>query len=166
MTKNCVSPNHAICDHREERDFAKGNRDSFLGVSNLINNMPVMPKMRQLATSVAFLIINLEPAIIILFLKVVCSMTSVSSGQLQFFQTSSMIETIKLNGGKKPCDIRLPNVMEQSRARHIMLRDLLTQKCSHNKELTDFGYPRACRFRKHQIENRFPDLTLPTFFKT
>jgi hypothetical protein len=32
--------------------------------------------------------------------------------------------------------------------RHIMLRDLITQK------VTDFGYPRSCR--KHQIENRFP----------
>jgi hypothetical protein len=24
-------------------------------------------------------------------------------------------------------------------------------------------YPRACRFRKRQIENRFPELRLPTF---
>jgi hypothetical protein len=30
-----------------------------------------------------------------------------------------------------------------------MQRDLLTQKC---------GIPRARRFRKHQIENRFPEL--------
>jgi hypothetical protein len=35
--------------------------------------------------------------------------------------------------------------------RHIMLRDLVTQKCSQNFLVTDFGYPRACRFRKHQI---------------
>jgi hypothetical protein len=28
------------------------------------------------------------------------------------------------------------------------------------------GYPRACRFRKHQIENRLWLLPLPTFFKT
>jgi hypothetical protein len=50
---------------------------------------------------------------------------------------------------------------------HIMLRDLLTQKCAQ-KKVTDFGYPRAraCGFRKHQIENRFPELALPTFFKT
>jgi hypothetical protein len=34
---------------------------------------------------------------------------------------------------------------------HIMLRDLLTQKCAQKK---DFGCPRACRFRKHQIENK------------
>jgi hypothetical protein len=26
---------------------------------------------------------------------------------------------------------------------HIMLRDLLTQKCAHKIKLTDFGYPRA-----------------------
>jgi hypothetical protein len=51
-------------------------------------------------------------------------------------------------------------------AYHIMLRDLLTQKCVHKKKVTYFGYPRACRFRKHQIENRSPDLPLPTFFKT
>jgi hypothetical protein len=31
---------------------------------------------------------------------------------------------------------------------HIMLRDLLALKC-----VTDFGYPRACRFRIYQIEN-------------
>jgi hypothetical protein len=34
------------------------------------------------------------------------------------------------------------------------------------EKVTDFGYPRACRFRKHQIENRFTELALPTFFKT
>jgi hypothetical protein len=27
----------------------------------------------------------------------------------------------------------------------------------HHAEVTDFGYPRACRFRKYQIENRYPD---------
>jgi hypothetical protein len=43
----------------------------------------------------------------------------------------------------------------QTRRPHIMLRDLLTQKCVHKKKVTHFGYPRACRFRKHQIENRF-----------
>jgi hypothetical protein len=42
-----------------------------------------------------------------------------------------------------------------------MLRDLLTQKCAQ-KKVTAFGYPRACRLRKHQIENRSPDLPLPT----
>jgi hypothetical protein len=44
--------------------------------------------------------------------------------------------------------------------------DLLTQKCMHKKKVTDFGYPRACRFRKHQILNRSSELALPTFFKT
>jgi hypothetical protein len=34
------------------------------------------------------------------------------------------------------------------------------------KKVTDFGYSRVCRFRKHQIENRFPELALPAFFKT
>jgi hypothetical protein len=49
---------------------------------------------------------------------------------------------------------------------HITLRDLLTQKCMHKKKVADFGYPRACRFRKNQILNRSPELGLPTFFKT
>jgi hypothetical protein len=43
---------------------------------------------------------------------------------------------------------------------------LVNPKVRANKKVTDFGYPRACRFRKHQIENRSPDLHLPTFFKT
>jgi hypothetical protein len=35
-----------------------------------------------------------------------------------------------------------------------------------NKQMvTIFGYPRACRFRKHQFENRSWLLPLPTFFK-
>jgi hypothetical protein len=34
------------------------------------------------------------------------------------------------------------------------------------KMKTDFGYPRACRFRKYHIENRLWELPLPTFFKT
>jgi hypothetical protein len=46
-----------------------------------------------------------------------------------------------------------------------MLRDLLTQRCVHKKKVTDFGYPKACRFRKHQILNRSPELALPTFKK-
>jgi hypothetical protein len=37
---------------------------------------------------------------------------------------------------------------------HIMLRDELTQKFSHFNKITVFGYPRACRFRKYQFENR------------
>jgi hypothetical protein len=41
-------------------------------------------------------------------------------------------------------------------AGHIMLRDELTQKFSHFDKITVFGYPRACRFRKHHIENRLP----------
>jgi hypothetical protein len=45
---------------------------------------------------------------------------------------------------------------------HIMLRDLLTQKCAQIFWVTHFGYPRACRFRKYQIEKG----PLPTFFKT
>jgi hypothetical protein len=47
-----------------------------------------------------------------------------------------------------------------------MLRDLLTQKSSQKKTVTDFGYPRACRFRKYQKINRSSSLPLPTFFKT
>jgi hypothetical protein len=48
---------------------------------------------------------------------------------------------------------------------HIMLRDLLRQKSVQKILVTDFGYPRACRFRKHQILNRSPELPLPTFLK-
>jgi hypothetical protein len=39
--------------------------------------------------------------------------------------------------------------------------DLYTQKCSQNKIVTDFGYLRACRFRKHQNLNRSSSLTFP-----
>jgi hypothetical protein len=42
---------------------------------------------------------------------------------------------------------------------------LVDPKVRAIKKVTDFGYPRACRFRKHQNENRFPELALPTFFK-
>jgi hypothetical protein len=41
-----------------------------------------------------------------------------------------------------------PQIFQQT---HIMLRDLLTQKCLQKFLVTNFGYPRACRFRKHQI---------------
>jgi hypothetical protein len=46
-----------------------------------------------------------------------------------------------------------------------MLRDLLTQKFVQKFLVTDFGYPRACKFRKHQILNRSPELALPTLKK-
>jgi hypothetical protein len=49
---------------------------------------------------------------------------------------------------------------------HIMLRDLLTQKSVNKKTVTGFRYPRACRFRKYQFENRSWEILLPTFFKT
>jgi hypothetical protein len=49
-------------------------------------------------------------------------------------------------------------------ALHIMMRDLLTQ--DEQKTVTGFRYPRACRFRKYQFENRSWELPLPTFFKT
>jgi hypothetical protein len=55
---------------------------------------------------------------------------------------------------------------EAMRVAHIMLRDFLTQKSMHLKTVTDFRYPRACRFRKYQIENRLWELPLPTFLKT
>jgi hypothetical protein len=44
----------------------------------------------------------------------------------------------------------------------IILRHLLTQKCVQKMLVTDIGCPRACRFRKHHIKNRFPALALPT----
>jgi hypothetical protein len=43
---------------------------------------------------------------------------------------------------------------------------LLTQKCAHKKRLLILDTPtHVRRIRKHQIENRFPELALPTFFK-
>jgi hypothetical protein len=36
---------------------------------------------------------------------------------------------------------------------------------SHSKTVTGFRYPRACRIRKYQFENRSWELPLPTFFK-
>jgi hypothetical protein len=48
---------------------------------------------------------------------------------------------------------------------HIMLRDLLTQKCEHKKTVTNFRYPRACRFRKTKQTNQFSSPPQPTFFK-
>jgi hypothetical protein len=47
-----------------------------------------------------------------------------------------------------------------------MLRNLMTQKCSQTFLLSDFRYPRACRFRKYQIENRLWQLPLSTFGST
>jgi hypothetical protein len=48
-----------------------------------------------------------------------------------------------------------------------MLRDELTQLTSHSKTVTGFRYPRACRIRKYQFENRSYawEGFLPTFFK-
>jgi hypothetical protein len=43
---------------------------------------------------------------------------------------------------------------------------LVNPKVRAQKKVTDFGYPRGCRFRKHQILNRSPELALPTFKKT
>jgi hypothetical protein len=49
---------------------------------------------------------------------------------------------------------------------HIMLRGHVNPKVlALLKKVTDFGYPRACRFRKHQIENKLWLLPLPNFFK-
>jgi hypothetical protein len=42
---------------------------------------------------------------------------------------------------------------------------LVNPKVLAEKKVTDFGYPRACRFTKHQIENRSSELRLLTFFK-
>jgi hypothetical protein len=57
-------------------------------------------------------------------------------------------------------------IFSRMQTTHIMLRDLLTQKCVNKKKVTDFGYTRECTFRKYQIENRLWELPLPTFFKT
>jgi hypothetical protein len=47
---------------------------------------------------------------------------------------------------------------------HIMLRDELTQKFSHFDNITVFGYPRACRFRKPHQTNQFWSLRAPSNF--
>jgi hypothetical protein len=54
------------------------------------------------------------------------------------------------------CKIRVPHHAE----------GLANPKVLAQKKVTDFGYPRACRFRKYQNLNRSPGLLLPTFFKT
>jgi hypothetical protein len=43
---------------------------------------------------------------------------------------------------------------------------LVDPSLRYNKTVTGFRYPRACRFRKYQFENRSWELPLPTFFKT
>jgi hypothetical protein len=42
---------------------------------------------------------------------------------------------------------------------------IVNPKVRAQEKVTDFGYPRACRFRKHQILNRSPELPLPTLKK-
>jgi hypothetical protein len=50
---------------------------------------------------------------------------------------------------------------------HIMLRDELSQKCSHFIKGYWFWIPQSiCRFRKTKQTNQFGSLRLPTFFKT
>jgi hypothetical protein len=56
-------------------------------------------------------------------------------------------------------------IIVEAKTSHIMLRDELTQMTSQKKSVTDFRYPRACRIRKYQFENRSWELPLPTFFK-
>jgi hypothetical protein len=76
-------------------------------------------------------------------------------------------------------DIQGPTLTTEQNAAGTACLDSFIVKviyCRHHAEglvdpkvlakVTDFGYPRACRFRKHQIENRSPFLNLITFFKT
>jgi hypothetical protein len=64
--------------------------------------------------------------------------------------------------GYTKSDARQPSILGSHHAEALVNPKVRELK----KKVTDFGYPRACRFRKHQIENRFPKLTLPTYFKT
>jgi hypothetical protein len=50
------------------------------------------------------------------------------------------------------------------RAHHA--EGLVDPNLMNKKTVTGFRYPRACRFRKYQFENRSWELPLPTFFKT
>jgi hypothetical protein len=43
---------------------------------------------------------------------------------------------------------------------------LVDPNLMNKKTVTGFRYPRACRFRKYQFENRSWELPLSTFFKT
>jgi hypothetical protein len=43
---------------------------------------------------------------------------------------------------------------------------LVDPNMRYKKTVTGFRYPRACRYRKYQFENRSWELPLPTFFKT
>jgi hypothetical protein len=78
--------------------------------------------------------------------------------QISFFSQKTSLHRLKFIFWMKKKKIR-------SNMTHITLRDLLTQKCVHKKTVTDFRYPRACRFRKHQFKNRSPELALPTLKK-
>jgi hypothetical protein len=57
--------------------------------------------------------------------------------------------------------IQVKNPVSSFQGNHIMLRDFLTQKCEHKKsvvitleeKVTDFGYPRACRYSNVDSEN-------------
>jgi hypothetical protein len=43
---------------------------------------------------------------------------------------------------------------------------LVDPNLRYKKTVTVLRYPRACRFRKYQFENKSWELPLPTFFKT
>jgi hypothetical protein len=46
----------------------------------------------------------------------------------------------------------LPVLTRKPYTKHIMLRDLLTQKYVQTFLVSDFGYPRACRFRIQKLK--------------
>jgi hypothetical protein len=64
------------------------------------------------------------------------------------FQILATIYEVKISFWKKLVE-NPPMTLSMMCPLHIMLRDLLTQKCVHKQQVTDFGYPRACRIRKH-----------------
>jgi hypothetical protein len=51
-----------------------------------------------------------------------------------------------------------------SRSRPHQAEGLINPKVLAKKAVTDFGYPRACRIRKYQID-RLGQLPTPIFFK-
>jgi hypothetical protein len=86
------------------------------------------------------------------------------AGMVVSHQICSLLQPFKTRGGDRcggtPSVSDLHSRVYRRRLLlHIMLRDLLTQKSVEQKPVTDFRYPRACRFRKYQIENRLWELT-------
>jgi hypothetical protein len=62
------------------------------------------------------------------------------------------------------CKIKSSSSSSSTASHHA--EGLVGPNLRYKKTVTGFRYPRACRFRKYQFENRSWEFPLPTFFKT